>query len=265
VTDQALPVFRFNVYQGHPVRAAFSTRSGGVSEGSLSTLNLGLHVGDDPNRVIENRHRFCGALGIDAETLVCGEQVHGNRVAVVGRSDLGRGALDRASAIPLTDALVTADPGVPLAAFFADCVPLLFYDPGQHVIGLAHAGWRGTENRIGLETVRMMQERFGVEPYRLLAAIGPSIGACCYPVGNEVRIRFAAAFGADAGILRQTVGEAWMLDLWAANRLVLLEAGLQPENIELAGVCTACHSTQYFSYRAHNGQTGRQAALITLE
>ncbi|MBU4534005.1 MAG: peptidoglycan editing factor PgeF [Firmicutes bacterium] len=264
MTGLVPPVFRFRIYEGHPIRAGFSTRSGGVSSGCFSTLNLGLHVGDEPNHVIENRHRFCTSLGVGAETLVCGEQVHGNRVAVVDRSDLGRGAFDKDTAIPLTDAMVTGQRGVSLAAFFADCVPLFFYDPERHVIGLAHAGWRGTESRIGLETVRVMEEQFGSAPQHLLAAFGPSIGACCYVVGDAVRTRFEAVFGPDSGILRRA-GKIWMLDLWAANRLVLLEAGLRPANIESAGVCTACNAGEFFSHRAHNGQTGRQAALITLE
>lgn len=259
-------MLRFPVFAEFPLTAAFSTRKGGVSGGPLGTLNLGLHVDDDPARVLENRRRFCAALGVDAGRIVCGEQVHGTRVAVVGRPETGRGALTGDTALPATDALVTNEPGVPLAAFFADCVPLLLYDPVRHAAGLAHAGWRGTVAGIGLETVRVMQRRFNVEPADLRAVIGPSIGPCCYRVGSEVAERFTRVFGADSGVVERGRDEGSpTVDLWQANRLVLRKAGLRPEHIETAGICTACHAADYFSYRAARGRTGRLAALMMLE
>lgn len=258
-------MLRFPVFSGYPLTAAFSTRKGGVSEGPLAELNLGLHVDDDQGRVLENRRRFCAALGIDAGRIVCGEQVHGTRTAVVGLSEIGRGALTADTALPATDALVTADPGVPLAAFFADCVPLFLYDPVRHAAALAHAGWRGTVAGIGLETVRVMQRYCGVEPADVRAAIGPSIGPCCYRVGPEVAERFTRTFGADSGVLKEEDDGSLKADLWQANRLVLIRAGLRPEHIETAGICTACRAEDYFSYRASRGRTGRMAALMMLE
>lgn len=263
--EPGMPVVRFSIFSGYPVTAAFSTRWGGVSEGPFGTLNLGLHVGDVPSRVLENRRRFGAALGVDAGRFVCGEQVHGARVAVVGPGDIGRGARAAETALPATDALVTAAPGVPLAAFFADCVPLFFYDPVRHAAALAHAGRRGAVAGIGPETVGVMGRRFNVDPADIRAVIGPSVGPCCYRVGPAVADEFARVFGARSGVLKRTDDGAVSVDLWRANRLALVGAGLRPGRIETAGICTACRAGDYFSYRAAQGRTGRLGALMMLE
>lgn len=246
------------------VVAAFSTRQGGRSRGGYATLNLGLHVGDDPAAVLANRALFCASLGINPRHLVSCAQVHGTKVAVVGAADRGRGAFDDAQAVPEADGLATGTPGVPLIAFFADCVPLFLYDPVNRAIALVHAGWRGTLGRIGARAVTMLTETFGTSPAALSAAIGPSIGPCCYAVGPEVGTRFGAEFGED-GCLRRDSGGGWRLDLWAVNRRILLEAGVPAGNITEARRCTACAPEEFFSHRTSVGTTGRMAAIMMLE
>ena len=249
-----------------PVVAAFTTRLGGVSRGHLAQCNLGLAVGDQPEAVIVNRRRALDRLGLDLASVVAAEQVHGDRVARVGRADAGRGAVTRETAIPGVDALITAEPGLTLLIGCADCVPVYLVDPDRPAIGLAHAGWRGTVNRIAAKTIRAMTEAFGSRPEAVLAAIGPSIGPCCYEVDEAVAGPVRRSFGETAKklLVPEDRPDRWRFDLWQANRLVLLEAGLRPENLAMAGVCTACHPELLFSHRASGGRAGRMAAVLAL-
>jgi len=242
---------------------ACSTRHGGVSAGPYASLNLGLHVGDSVEAVVENRRRVCEALGARLDSLVAGAQVLGNAVAWVTEADRGRGARDQASALPDTDALVTDSPGVVLAAFSADCALIALVDPRRRAIGLAHASRRGTLGHVAARTVRAMERLFGCHPPDLLAAIGPSIGPCCYEVGPEVREEACRAHPEADRFFSQSGGKLHF-DLWAANVAQLAEAGLAAERIELTGICTRCHSDEFFSYRAAGGATGRFAVLLGL-
>ena len=265
------PVHR--IYSGHfssfPEDIAVhgvSCRRGGVSKSPWDSLDLGLHVGDDPADVAENRRRYLAALGLDASQLVTPEQVHGEAIQRVGRSDAGRGALSYADSIAKTDALITDEPGLPLLLCFADCTPILLLDPANRAVGIAHGGWKGTVRRIAAKTVLRMQREFGTRPEDVLAAIGPSIGPCCYEVGPEVERQFQEAFsGHEAALFSHpdAVGGTH-LSLWAANRLQLEEIGVLREHIDEARTCTACHHEDFFSYRADGGQTGRLGAVIAL-
>jgi YfiH family protein len=201
-----------------------------------------------------NQHRALAALGWRREDVATCYQVHGVSVGVIGWDDRGQ-------IRPATDALVTATPGVMLMLRFADCVPLMFYDRHQRVIGLAHAGWRGVAVGLVQATVRTLVEVFGCRPADLWAGVGPSIGPCCYQVGHEVveSVR-AAVHGRDP--FHQVDGHAY-LDLWAAVTSQLTEAGV--ERIELAGLCTACHTDEWFSHRAEEGKTGRFGVVIALK
>ena len=243
-----------------------SCRRGGVSEAPWASLDLGLHVGDDPTAVIANRRRYLAALGLVASQLVTPEQVHGEAIARVGSREAGRGALSYADSIAQTDALITDEPGLPLLLCFADCTPILFLDPVHRAVGIAHGGWKGTVRRIAAKTVLRMQQEFGTRPEELLAAIGPSIGPCCYEVGPEVERQFKEAFpGHEAKLFSHPDEEGGThLSLWAANRLQLEEAGVLPEHIDEARTCTACHHEDFFSYRADGGRTGRLGAVIAL-
>ncbi|WP_027717349.1 peptidoglycan editing factor PgeF [Desulfovirgula thermocuniculi] len=246
------------------VAHGFTSRHGGVSAGEYATLNLAFHVGDDPQRVLANREIACRALGINPAHLVAGEQVHGANVAVVGKGERGRGATSPEGALPATDALVTAEPLVPLSAYFADCVPVFLLDPLRGVAGLAHAGWRGTCLGVAARTVKAMCRRFGSRPADLLAAIGPAIGPCCYQVGEDVAGRVRESLSSWPELLVPGGPGKWHLDLREANRRLLLEAGLDPANIAVAELCTCCRQDLFFSHRGSRGRTGRMAAFIML-
>lgn len=244
----------------------FTGRGGGVSPPPFASLNLGLQVGDDPALVRENRRRLCRALGIDPERLVAGRQVHGAGVARVGTADMGRGALDAAGALPGVDALVCAEPGPVLLGLFADCVPVLILDPRTPAVAVVHAGWRGTHQEVVSRAVAAMARAFGTRPHECQAAIGPSIGPCCYEVGPEVADAFAgwaSRNGGTAGIVVRRHGRLY-LDLWAANRRLLEVAGVPATHTVAAGICTRCRMDLCFSHRGSGGRTGRMAAVIGL-
>lgn len=243
----------------------FSCRLGGISKAPYATLDMGLHVGDSSEDVLANRKLFLSFLHIKSDRIVAAEQVHGNRVARVGRSELGAGALYYATACKETDALITDVPGIPLFMCFADCVPLFFYDKEKHAIGLAHAGWKGTIASVAKETVQAMTTEFHTKPSDLLVGIGPSIGPCCFSVGEDVADAFRSYYGEDVhGILQEKEGKTH-INLWEANRLQLKQAGVLPGNIFSSDTCTSCQHAWYYSYRADGGKTGRMGAVIALQ
>ena len=247
------------------VTHGFTTRMGGFSESPYASLNTALHVGDEVQAVLANRARVCEALDINPGDLVTGRQVHGDAAHFVTAADKGRGAFEYADALPETDALATNITGTPMASFYADCVPVFLLDPVSGVVALVHAGWKGTSAKICLKTVLGMKERYGVEPSDCLAGIGPSIGPCCYEVGDSVACAFREG-GFPSSVLNKTPQRGkWMLNLWQANLATLLEAGLKPENVTLADLCSACGKDIFFSYRAEEGVTGRMCSLIMLK
>ncbi len=212
----------------------FSDRFGGVSRGPYASLNVGLHVGDEPADVIENRRRLCRALGVDPESLVVGEQVHGIQVAVVTAADKGRGAFSLTDVVPGVDALITDTPGVALFAMYADCVPVFLYDPRRRAVGLAHAGWKGTVAGIARRTVQAMHETFGSRPADMYARpIGPSIGPCCYEVGPEVAGQFASRRSPRSSGRN---GHRQRVNLWAANEQQLTETEIAAGEHRIARV-----------------------------
>ncbi|MEG6522206.1 peptidoglycan editing factor PgeF [Desulfotomaculum sp. 1211_IL3151] len=251
--------------QDNRIVHGFTTRVGGISQQPYAELNMALHVGDDPGHVQANRQIACQALGMPHQDLVAAVQVHGNRVQVVGPEHRGRGAVDYSTALPDTDALITNSPGVPLSSYYADCVPILYYDPVKKCVGLAHAGWRGTVQRIASETVRQMELAFGCNPGDILVGIGPSIGPCCYQVDEPVQQVVVSRFKQWRELLKPAGIGHWKLHLWETNRQALLEAAIKPENITLAGLCTVCHNDMFFSHRAEKGKTGRMASLIMIK
>ena len=259
-----LELLQFQSFLDHKITHGFTTRKGGVSSPPYDQLNMAFHVEDQIQHVRANRALVCEALAINPEDLVAAVQVHGKRVEVIGPEHKGKGALDYNTAIPETDALITNVPGVPLSSYYADCVPILLYDPVRTCVGLAHAGWRGTVQQIAGATVRKMAEVYGCNPAEMLAGIGPSIGPCCYQVDDPVRQTLEENFPYWNQLLKPAGQNRWLLDLWQTNQRVLLEAGLKPGNITVAGFCTACQSDLFFSYRAHQGKTGRMASLIMI-
>lgn len=265
-TTDGVSVLRFDfLTRGTGAGAWFTTRRGGVSAPPYDTLNVGFHVHDDPEAVRENRQRVWSTLGLAGEQVVGAEQVHGKQVRRVTGTDAGCGAFDALGAIPGTDALVTQQTGLVLTAYYADCVPILLLDPSSYSGGVVHAGWKGTSLKVPAEAVREMQLAYGMDPRTCRAVIGPSIGPCCYEVDDRVLVPIGEAFGSSAASLTEETrsGHA-RLNLWEANRISLLEAGLLPENILVSGLCTACHTDWFFSHRAEHGRTGRMMAVLTL-
>ncbi|MEG6585964.1 peptidoglycan editing factor PgeF [Dendrosporobacter sp. 1207_IL3150] len=243
---------------------AVSTRIGGISKAPFSTLNLGLHTGDDIESVCNNRRIFCEALGIDFDSIVTAEQIHGSDVAQVFTTELGKGAKDYSEALKGVDALITNISNLPLMLFFADCVPVLLFDPINKAIGVVHAGWKGTVAKISQKTVLSMREKFGTNPGDCIVGIAPSIGPCCYEVDEYVANQFKIQFDRGDEILTPH-NSKWKLNLWAANLMQLEEVGVLKENIKISGVCTSCNKELFFSYRAENGRTGRMGAVISLK
>lgn len=239
---------------GPQVVHAVLTRLGGVSRGPYASLNLGSTVGDDPVAVRENLRRVCATFGLTPEQLVSPHQVHEAHVARVTRADGGM-------IIPATDALITDDPQIALLLRFADCVPVLFYDRQRHVIGLAHAGWRGVVARVVPATLAAMREAFGTSPNDVWAGIGPGISVVYYQVGAEIVAAVAAAVPATAPIAQRRNG-SWYLDLEAAIRAQLEACNVC--DIEAAGMCTASQTEEWYSHRAERGRTGRFGVLMRL-
>jgi polyphenol oxidase len=258
----------------------FSTRLGGVSRAyGGNALNLGFTQQDSRGNVERNRQLFLNELGVangrKSRPLVSLRQIH---------SDL----IHRVEGIPKQplagDGLITDTPGLILAVLTADCLPVILADRKRRAVGVFHAGWRGTVQRIVEKGVGEMRKHFGSDPSNLVAAIGPGVQACCYEVGEEVRTKFEAQF-AYAGSLFREVKESdpvrekypllfltarapghselpvkLFLDLVEANRRQLLDAGVPAKNIDVAAPCTACHTEMLFSYRAERGVTGRMMA-----
>jgi len=242
--------------------AVFSTRGGGLSSYPYSTLNLALHVGDDDMAVLGNRRKFAQAVGFSFEDVVCAQQVHGCEIRTVGANERGRGTKDYGDALPETDGMITCDKRVVLAAFFADCVPVYVVDPVKGAVGLAHAGWKGTLNEIAGKLVQQMEADFETDPRTCFAFVGPSIGPCCYAVGEEIINKFNERFHLNSCGFKEN--GKWFLDLWEMNRRVLLNAGLTSEHIGIGGICTSC-CRSFFSFRRESGRTGRMAAFIRLQ
>jgi polyphenol oxidase len=257
-TVDGIRYLTFDLFPEQVVHAVF-TRQGGLSPDPWASLNVGGTVGDDRPRVRENRFRAFRALGRDPHSMFDVWQVHSADVVVATAPH------DASPREFKADAMVTDNPAVTLFMRFADCTPILLYDPVHPAVGIAHAGWMGTVRRTASAAVSAMQSAFGSNPADLLAAIGPSIGPDHYEVGVEVVEKAQHAFGAEADALfHHNGGPRPHFDLWAANRLDLQQAGLQPGNIETAGICTACNPLDWYSHREQKGKTGRFGALIAL-
>lgn len=248
------------------VKHLFSTRLGGVSEGIFASMNLSYARGDRKEAVDENYRRIAGVLGCQVEDIVCSDQTHTTNLKVVGRQDKGRG-VTRPRDYHDIDGLLTDEPGIVLATFYADCVPLYFVDTKRCAIALAHSGWRGTVARMGRCVAEKMREVYGTVPEDIVAAVGPSICQDCYEVSEDVAEAFAQEFckpGQEQEILISKGGGKYQLDLWRANEIVLTEAGIVPSRIQVTDLCT-CHNSEYlFSHRASQGKRGNLGAFLGL-
>lgn len=248
------------------VKHGFSTRMGGVSEGIFSSMNLSFHRGDKEECVRENFRRMAEALKTHTEHMVFSDQTHTTNVRVVTKEDRGKG-IHKPLDYQDIDGLVTNEREIMLVTVYADCVPIYLVDTKHKAIGLCHSGWRGTVGKISQETLRMMKESFQTEAKDVVAAIGPSICQDCYEVSEDVVLEVVKSFG------REYMGELayekengkYQLNLWRANELALLQAGVPEHQIQTTDICTCCNSRYLFSHRATAGRRGNLAAFLELK
>lgn len=244
----------------------FSTRLGGVSKGHLSAMNLSFHRGDEPEAVMENHRRFAKAVGYEEEKLVFSDQVHTTKIHKVTEADCGKGIMRESDIIGI-DGLVTNVPGIPLMTFYADCVPLFFYDSMKQVVALAHSGWRGTVARIGKVMIEYMKQEYGSKPSDIWCVIGPSICQKCYEISGDVAEEFKKEFTSEQyeAMMQNTGADKYHLDLWKANQFILWEAGITKEHLDTTDICTCCNPEFLFSHRASHGMRGNLGAVIMLK
>ena len=247
------------------VKHFISTRKGGVSNPPFNSLNLGFNVGDDPKNVTSNRKTLASALGIEFNQLTFAKQTHSGNVAIITGKLAGSGNSTHKTALNNTDAIITNVPGICLITLVADCVPMIFFDPIKKVIGIAHAGWRGTLKSVTPRTIKSMKNAFGTSPGDIIVGIGPSICSNCFKVGKDVIFQ-----------TRRTVKNIWwyiknetengegFFDLIGSNVRQLIDEKIPKKNIEIANSCTLENPDLFFSYRKTKEGTGRFAAGIVL-
>ena len=243
-------------------RHAFTTRYGGVSRGSLSSLNLLSNKGDAPENVRENWRRVCALMGAGPDDCAVTRQVHGNAVRIVTEADRHKAL----APVPYeADGIATGVKGLPLFCFTADCVPVLLWDETGAAAAAVHCGWRGSVGDI-LKNALEQLEILGARPERLHAALGPAIGFCCFETDDDVPEAVTAYLSGDTGgLFRRRDDGKTLVDLRGANARRLIQLGLRPENIDLSGECTMCSHDKYWSHRYTKGDRGGQAACIVLE
>lgn len=246
---------------GITVPHGFTTRYGGVSEGVLSSLNIGIHRGDQWENVLKNYEILGKTLGFDPENAVLSHQTHTDTVLRVGKAEQGSGLFG--PELPECDGLVTDEPGTTLVIFTADCTPILLYDPVTGAVGAAHAGWRGTASAIAAKTVAAMAREFGTHPGDIRAAIGPNIGPCCFQTDDDVPQAMLAAFGPEAEVFIRRSGVKYYVNLKEINALILRRAGVT--QIDISTDCTACQSQRFWSHRITGGLRGSQGAVIVCQ
>lgn len=279
---EGLPCLQCSLFQQLPfVEHLFTTRLGGVSEGHLGSLNLSFARGDKPEAVTENYRRVAKALHCTLEDMVATKQTHTNHIRVVTKEDKGKGVTKSLDYDDI-DGLVTNVPGIALSAFTADCVPIIFADPFKKVIGIVHSGWRGTVNGISKVLINKMIELYGCNPRDILAAIGPSVCQECYEVSEDVATQFQALLtGAEeelevieqsgiyvknrSPIVKGKEAGKYQLDLWLCNCIILVQAGVLPQHIQITDVCTCHNPGILFSHRASQGKRGNMGAFIMLK
>lgn len=249
------------------VEHCFTTRIGGVSKGIFSSMNVSFTRGDDASAVETNYRRLAEVMGTQSENFVFTDQTHTVNVRKVTAEDVGKGIVRERDYTDI-DGLITNEPGVVLSTFYADCVSLYFVDPVHKAIGLSHSGWRGTVARMGKVTIEAMQREYGSRPEDIICAVGPSICQDCYEISADVAEEFAREFaGHEAEILRESPKnhEKYHLNLWRANEIVLMEAGIRPEHIAVTDVCTCCNSEVLYSHRASHGRRGSLGGYMCLK
>ncbi len=247
-----------NLSQFTRLRHYISTRADGYSLPPYDSLNLSTQLNDDKEAVQKNRDLIANHLQVASEKSFFPQQTHSSNVAIVNASTTAIDLLN-------TDALITAAPNISISVLAADCVPVLLYDAKNQVIAAIHAGWKGTIGKIITKTILSMQHNFGCSTQNIYAGIGPSISMASFEVGNEVAQQFIDLYGGDTTIIRSTIktGKAHV-DLWQANKLQLIAAGIPDSHIEINGLCSFSNPKLFFSARRDGFETGRFAVGATL-
>jgi YfiH family protein len=239
----------------------FTTRLGGVSQGHLASLNIGIHRDDQWENVLKNYEILGNALGFDIKNAVLSHQTHSDTIRVVTAADAGAGLFT--PELPECDALITNVPGLALTVFTADCTPILLSDPVTGAVGAVHAGWRGTASSIVAKAVMEMTANYGSRPEDIRAVIGPNIGQCCFETHEDVAQAMWASFGTEVGAFIRQSGDKFHIDLKQINALALRRAGVC--HMDICTDCTACHPDRYWSHRVTGGIRGSQGAMIVCE
>lgn len=241
----------------------FATRIGGVSKAPFDQLNLGMTRRDDPQDVLENYRRLCAALGTDVDHLVMTHQVHQDTILEAKPEHVLEALLE-----PIgydTDGLMTNIPGLCLTIYYADCIPVLLYDPVKKAIAAVHSGWRGTSLGIAPQAVQKLAARYGSDPHDILVAIGPGIGSCCFETHDDVPTAMAKRLGEGVQPFCTPLPNGkFSVDLKGILRWELTQAGVPDENIDTLPLCTACHPELYWSHRKMGDRRGNHAAMIQL-
>lgn len=264
VNDNGLSYLKIDKFLEYGIKAYFTSRIGGVSNRSYSTLNMALHTNDSREKVLTNRQLLADSIGVNPEDFVAGEQVHGSNAYIVKKKDIGKGAVNYGESISGTDALITTEQGIPLISFYADCVPLFFADPVQRVVALAHAGWKGTVKQIARNTIMMMKASFNVQVKDILAAVGPSISKDFYEVDDYIINLFRASYHKLNDFVVDKGRGTYLLDLKLANIIEIQKLGIPTEHILSSDFCTFRDNKYFYSYRKEQGETGRMASIIYL-
>ncbi len=239
----------------------FTTRNNGASHDPFNSFNLGLHVGDNDQDVISNRNMLASELGIKTEHWIVAEQIHDNKIQKVTKREAGAGAQSLDTVLKGVDGIYTKDTGLLLTSLYADCVPLYFFAPENEIIGLAHAGWKGTVKEIGPKMVKIWKEVEDVPLSNVYVAIGPSISKTCYEVDSSVISQVNQLFPRNELIYTETKNNKYLLDLKKLNYYLLVEAGVPSNNILMSNYCTY-KSQLFFSYRKEKGKTGRMMSFL---
>ncbi len=261
VQKDGVTYLTYRIFDGYPLIAGVSTRLGGVSKGYLGSMNLSYSRGDDEALVKENHRILAEAMGYEKDRLVLSDQIHATRILRVEEQDAGGGVLQRG-----VDGLMTNVKNLPMMTFYADCVPLLFYDPGRQVIAMAHSGWKGTLAGIGPICLSNMEREYGCRPESVLCAIGPSICQSCYEVDQRVQDAFLERWPekAPAWFAPSGAEDHFLLDLASACRDTLTGAGMKEAHIAMPDLCTCCNPGFLFSHRASGGKRGNLSVVMQL-
>ena len=260
-------VLKFPLLESLPgVEHLFTTKEGGVSKGDFATMNVSFTRGDDREAVLENYRRIAGMFDVKLSDIVVSHQTHTTKVKRVTKKDGGKGVIfDRD--YEDVDGLITNESNLVLCTMYADCVPLYFVDTKNKAIGLSHSGWKGTAGQMGKVTLQRMAEEFGTNPSDVYAVIGPSICVDCYEVSEDVITAFSKVFSTEemADICYRKENGKYQLDLWKANEIILLNAGVLKEHIEVTRLCTHCNSDRMFSHRKTGDRRGNLGAFLCLK